>query len=61
MEEKCSVGELTLSECHLQSYVKKKAIENIEKLSEHDLTLLKLRTDVNQEFKTICLHHESVF
>ncbi|GBM26790.1 Zinc transporter ZIP11, partial [Araneus ventricosus] len=38
-----------------------KAIQAIEKLSETDLNLLKLRTDSNYELKTICLHHQSVF
>lgn len=61
MEEKCSVGEVTNSDCHLLSYVEKKAIQTIEKLSESDVTLLKLRTDSSYELKTICLHHQSVF
>ncbi|GBL74436.1 ARL14 effector protein [Araneus ventricosus] len=59
--EKCSVGKFTHSDCHLLNYVNRKAIQAIEKLSETDLNLLKLRTDSNYELKTICLHHQSVF
>ncbi|GBL70482.1 hypothetical protein AVEN_232495-1 [Araneus ventricosus] len=55
--EKCSVGKVT----HLLNYVNRKAIQAIEKLSETDLNLLKLRTDSNYELKTICLNHQSVF
>ncbi|GBM94862.1 hypothetical protein AVEN_141441-1, partial [Araneus ventricosus] len=59
--EKCSVGKFTHSDCHLLNYVNRKAIQAIEKQSETDLNLLKLRTDSNYELKTICLHHQSVF
>ncbi|GBN56232.1 hypothetical protein AVEN_160013-1 [Araneus ventricosus] len=59
--EKCSVGKFTHSDRHLLNYVNRKAIQAIEKLSETDLNLLKLRTDSNYELKTICLHHQSVF
>jgi hypothetical protein len=59
--EKCSVGEVTHSACHLLNYVKKKAVQPIEILSENDLTLLKLRTECGSELKTICLHHQNVF
>lgn len=60
MEEKCSVGETTHSDCHLLNYVKKKSIQNIDTFSINDLNLLKLRTGSN-ELKTVCLHHQSVF
>lgn len=60
MEEKCSVGETTESDCHLLHYVKEKSIKGIEKLSEKDLNLLTSRCE-SKKLKTVCLHHESVF
>lgn len=60
MDEKCSVGENTKSECHLLHYTKKRSIQNVENLSDDDLNLLKLRSE-SKILKTVCLHHESVF
>lgn len=61
MEDKCSVGELTLTDCHQFSYGAQKAIENVNDLSEDEQILLKLRTESEQELQTICLHHKSIF
>ena len=60
MEDKCSVGIITQTECHKISYVTKKAIENACELSEEELNLLQLRTEV-QNLTTVCLHHKSLF
>lgn len=60
MEDKCSVGIMTLTECHKTSYVKKKVIEDANDLSEEELNVLKLRTEV-QNITTVCLHHKSLF
>lgn len=61
MKDKCSVGELTLTDSHQFSYGAKKAIENINDLSEDEQIFLKLRTESEQELHTICLHHKSTF
>ena len=61
MEDKCSVGELTLTDCYQFSYVAQKAIENVNDLFEDEQTLLKLRTESEQELHTICLHHKNIF
>ena len=37
MEDKCSIGELTLTECHQTTYVKNKATENLSNLSEKEI------------------------
>jgi hypothetical protein len=59
--EKCSVGDITHSDCHLLTYGTKTAIQTVEKLSETNLTLLKLRKELSHNLKTICLHHQSVY
>ncbi|XP_054709426.1 ARL14 effector protein-like [Uloborus diversus] len=59
--ETCSVGEVTHSDCHLLSFVKKKDTKSTKNLSESELTLLKLRTGASNELKTICLHHQCVY
>lgn len=59
--KKCSVGEVTHSVCHLLNYVKKKAMQPIEILSENDLTLLKLRTESSSELKTMSTSSKCVF
>lgn len=60
MEDKCSVGIITQTECHKTSYVTQKAIENASELSEEELNILKLRTEVHN-LTTVCLHHKSLF
>lgn len=59
--EMCSVGEVTRSNCHLLTYVRKKDVKSIESLTENDLTLLKLRIESSDGLKTICLHHQSMY
>lgn len=58
----CSVGELTTSECHKLTFNRGIGIEIVSCLSDEDIKLLHLRTEVKpEELKTICLHHQSVY
>lgn len=61
MEDKSSIGELILTECHQTSYVKNKGTEYLSKLSEEEINLIKLRTVKENDINTICLHHKCLF
>lgn len=58
MEDKCSGGKITQTECHkIGCHPPKKAIKNASELFEEELNLLQLRTEV-QNLTTVCLHHK---
>lgn len=61
--EKCCIGLLTDSECHLETYSENKILYNLSELSEENILLLKLRLQ-DEEFQEqisegkICHHHK---
>lgn len=62
MDNKCCVGLLKQTECHKLTYVKKKGLENVSDLSEEELNLIKIRSELDdKEIINICLHHKSLF
>lgn len=61
MEETCSVGEVTSTECNKTTYISKTGMENIEELTNNEKTLLKLRIDSETNLDRICLHHKSIY
>ncbi|CAG9831342.1 unnamed protein product [Diabrotica balteata] len=60
---KCDVGNLTKSECHLNSYTKEKHLYKLEKLSAEEIVLLKYRIDNYYTISegTICDHHKCIY
>lgn len=62
MDNKCCVGLLKQTECHKLTYVTKKGLENVSDLSEEELNLIKIRSELDdKEIINICLHHKSLF
>ena len=64
--EKCSLGVVLDSECHLKHYVKKSAIIHLRDHTQEEQTLLLIRSksppnSINPELATICLHHQALF
>lgn len=58
MEAKCSIGDLTLTDCHKTCFIKNKGTENVSNLSEEEINLIKLRTGKEDNGGTICFHHK---
>lgn len=64
--EKCYIGLLTDSECHLETYSDNKLLHNLSELSEENIYLLKLRLQDEQFFEQIsdgkiCHYHKLRF
>lgn len=60
--DKCSIGLLNLTECHKTTYVSKRGLCNVSDLTEEELKLIKIRSELDaKEMVNICFHHKSLF
>lgn len=60
--DKCSIGLLNLTECHKTTYLSKRGLCNVSDLTEEELKLIKIRSELDaKEMVNICFHHKSLF